>query len=88
MRAFIGFFTIAQRIAVEVFAYGLFALYQFEVGAVKKCDCVNENQSREHHQQNLKQEVGVEPVRAEPDGFDIPPQRAGFVQQTIQLIGR
>ena len=78
MRAFKGFVVIVEPVFIQIFVFALFTLHKLEVRAIEEGKGVDKHHSRKDALEDLEQEVSIEPVRAEANGFDVPTQRARF----------
>ncbi len=69
MCAFVGFFALAERIAVEVFSIAVHALFPLKVRAVEKGDRVQEHKSRKGDKKHFEKEIAVKAIGRETDSF-------------------
>ena len=86
MCALIGFFTVAECVAVHILAFGPLALFPFKVRAHEKGDAVQEYEARKRHQQDFKEELAIKAVRTEPDGLDTPPHCARCAHKPFKIV--
>ena len=66
----------------------LFAFHELEERAIEEGHGLQEDQCHEGQDEDLEQEIGVEPVRAEPGTFDVPFHDPRLAQHQVKLVRR
>src|SRR6056297_3336726 len=89
MCAFEGFLALAKTILVEILVFTFRSLAPLEERPVEERQRMDEDHPRKSDQQDLEQEIRIEPVGRKADRLNVPAQRARLHQETIEgLAGR